>query len=80
MPRQLIQSLRLVYGTLLFLMLLIPHSLVGWAEDINQLEARQIALPIASAIARFSDFTRLDRPYIWLRRAFLREIAPDDNR
>jgi hypothetical protein len=67
-----------LYGTMLFLVLLIPQSVSTWAEDLKATYIRAAILPAISKIANFSSLTGIDKPYNLLRQAFLDAHESDD--
>jgi hypothetical protein len=60
-----------IYATLGLLALTVPRGLVNWSRDREPSMWQQATLTVAQVIERFSNSTRLNRPYERGRETFL---------
>jgi len=64
-----------LYGTLAFLFVTIPGSVVSWLQGLHSNVVQQAAFEAAEAVESASDRVGLSAPYLRARKAFLEQIG-----
>jgi len=68
-----------IYATLALLALAVPSALVNWSRDMEPGSRQQTMLAAAQAIARFSSWASINRPYELARETFLKAAGKSEN-